>query len=476
MAIPSHFINENTIKAALERNEFQVYYQPKVNLATGEVIGAEALVRWIHPEYGTISPGEFIPLAESSGLIIPIGEWVLMTACQQLKKWQDLIESPFTMSVNLSVRQVYQPDLIEMIRRIIEETGIDSENLELEITESMMLDIDFAYTILREFKNIGVQISLDDFGKGYSSLLYLKKFPLDKIKIDQSFIKNCSEDTNDATLLKTIIVMAHQLNFQVVAEGVENREHLVFLQRNLCDEAQGFLFSKPIPGEEFMEKEEMIGQIVQQNGLPSDVFNKNWMEEELRMARQELLDTVRQQQGMIFKFVERSGQFVHTLCDGELLNRLGLASEMVVGRALHDFLPAVIADEKVPYYKRAWNGEDRVTYERESNGVHYISSLRPIRRRGQVVEVIGSCIDITDRKKAEEALKISEEKYRFIAENISDLVKIVNVDGVVEYASPSHQTMLGHSPEKYKGETLFNYIHPNDQDYVLSAFNKLLAT
>ncbi|MBP2005297.1 EAL domain-containing protein [Halobacillus andaensis] len=473
----SHVILEKDLQDALTNDEFHLYYQPKVDLTYGELIGAEALIRWKHPERGIISPGEFIPLAEDTGWIISIGEWVLRSACLQLKEWEFSELDSITMSVNLSVRQLYQPDFLEIIRGIIEETRVNPEKLELEITESMMMDIDFAYTILRELKNMGFQVSIDDFGKGYSSLHYLKKLPIDKIKIDQSFIQHCTRDLNDATIVKTMIVMAHQLNFQVVAEGVEKEDHIVFLQRNLCDEAQGYLFSPPVAAYDFLTTVRNVNKVVEKHGLTNDdVVKKKWMEEEVRTARQELLETVREQQGMTLKYVKRDGRFIHTLCDGELLYRMGLTPEQVVGRELKEFLPSDLAADKVRYYEQAWNGTDKVTYEAEVNGIHYIASLRPLTKGGSVVEVIGSCVDITERKKVEEALRKNEEKHRFITENISDLIKVVNVKGIVEYASPSHEEVLGFQADMYKGERIYDYIHPDDAELVRYEFNQLLVT
>ncbi|MFG6147877.1 EAL domain-containing protein [Halobacillus sp. B23F22_1] len=472
----SHVILEKDLQDALLNQEFLLYYQPKVDLTNGEFIGAEALIRWKHPEQGMISPGEFIPLAEETGWIIPIGEWVLRNACLQLKDWEHREQDSITMSVNLSVSQLHQPDFLEMVRRIVEETRVNPEKIELEITESMMMDIDFAYTILRELKNMGFQVSIDDFGKGYSSLHYLKKLPIDKIKIDQSFIQHCTQDFNDETIVKTMIIMAHQLNFQVVAEGVEKEDHIVFLQSNLCDEAQGYLFSPPVAAYDFLTIVRNVNKVLEKHGPNDDMVKKKWMEEEIRTVRQELWETVREQQGMTLKYVKRDGRFIHTLCDGELLYRLGLTPEQVVGRELKEFLPGDLAANKVRYYEEAWNGTDKVTYEAEVNGIHYIASLRPLIKRGCVVEVIGSCVDITERKKVEEALRKNEEKYRFITENISDLIKVVNVNGLVEYASPSHEAVLGFQADMYKGERIFDYIHPEDAERVRYEFNQLLAT
>lgn len=402
------FDMEKDLHKALEREELVLYYQPKMNIHSGEMVGLEALIRWQHPDKGLISPAKFIPLAEETGLIVPIGEWVLRQACAQNMVWQKNAFSPMMISVNLSVRQFFQPNLIQIVKEILHDTGLSPEYLELEITESMMMDTHHALVIVKELKKLGVKISLDDFGKGYSSLYYLKEFPIDKLKIDQSFIRDCFVDENDGTIVKTIIAMAHQLKLEVIAEGVETKDQLIFLQQNLCNEAQGYLFSKPLPVAELEQKYREIEQLVNQLGVPQEIRDQKRMEEALRVAQQDLKDTLRHQQGMTLKFKEQDGRLVHTLCDGELIYRMGLVPEQVIGRDLHEILPTEMAKEKLKYYQKAWNGEQHVTYEDEYNGIYYFASLRPVRRGGRVVEVIASCVDITERKKAEELLRKSD--------------------------------------------------------------------
>ncbi|WP_066297187.1 EAL domain-containing protein [Bacillus sp. FJAT-29937] len=467
---------EKNLRNAIERDELFLHYQPKLSLISGKIIGIEALIRWNHPNKGIISPAEIIPLAEETGLIIPIGEWVLRTACMQNKAWQDLGLSPVVISVNLSVRQLYQPNLVEAVKRILDETGLSPEFLELEITESMLMDIKHGIKVLKELKSIGIQISLDDFGTGYSSLDRLKALPINKLKIDQSFIRNCTEDKNDAAIVKMIISIAHQLKLEVVAEGVESKDQLIFLQRNLCDEAQGYLFSKPLPMNQIVRKFGEIEQIITKNGIPKELSDKNRLEEALQLARQELAETVRQQQGMIFKFTKKNGKFIHTLCDGELLYRMGLVPEQIIGRELSDFLPYHFAEVKGQYYQRAWDGENNVTYECEVNKVECIVSLRPILRDRQVVEVIGSCVDITEMKQVKEALKQSESNYQLITENMTDLVTVCDANGRIVYASPSHKKVLGFIPTEEEPSKEKSWVHPDDIPHLEKQYNQIVTS
>ena len=243
---------ENKLRRALERQEFVLHYQPQINSETGRIIGAEALVRWRQPEMGLVPPGMFIPIAEESGLIVSIGEWVLWEACRQSKAWQDEGLSPITMAVNLSAVQFHQKNMTEMVANVLQKTGLEPHWLELEITESgIMQNSDAAVKTLHLLKQMGLKLSIDDFGTGYSSLSYLKKFPLDKLKIDQSFVRDITTDQDDAAIVGAIIGMAKALKLRVIAEGVETIEHLTYLNSNGCFEMQGYYFSKPVPADEF---------------------------------------------------------------------------------------------------------------------------------------------------------------------------------------------------------------------------------
>lgn len=242
---------ENNLRHALERGEFLLHYQPKVDLTTGQIVGMEALVRWKSPEIGMVSPAEFIPLAEETGLIVPMGEWILRTACAQNKAWQQKGLPFVRMGVNLSVRQLQRQNLIGTVAHVLNETGLDPNYLELELTESIIMKSnESTMAELRELNLGGIEISIDDFGTGYSSLSYLKRLPIDTLKIDKSFVQEVTTDPDDAAIVAAIITMAHTLKLKVVAEAVETVEQLAFLRELKCDQMQGYLFSKPLPAEE----------------------------------------------------------------------------------------------------------------------------------------------------------------------------------------------------------------------------------
>lgn len=242
---------ENRLRQALERGEFLLHYQPQADVRTGECVGMEALVRWNHPEQGMVSPGEFIPLAEETGLIVPLGEWVLREACRQNRAWQEAGLHPARVAVNISARQFRQRDLFEVVTRVLEETGLAPRHLELELTEGMVMnDPERVIETMTRLKELGVHLALDDFGTGYSSLVYLKRFPIDRIKIDRSFVCEITEDPDDAAIALTVISMAHSLGLKVIAEGVETAAHLEFLRKHECDEIQGYYLARPAPAHE----------------------------------------------------------------------------------------------------------------------------------------------------------------------------------------------------------------------------------
>jgi len=245
---------EGALRRALERQELLLHYQQKVDMKTGAIIGAEALVRWMHPEWGLVRPARFISLAEETGLIVPLGEWVLREACRQTRAWLDQGLRPGVVSVNLSARQFRQQDLVRMVSRILEETGLDPAHLEMELTESMVMhNVDSAIATLQGLKSLGLRLSVDDFGTGYSSLSYLKDLPIDALKIDRSFVRDIGggAETGEGVLAQAIISLGHNLHLKVVAEGVETDAQVRFLRRHGCDEVQGFLYGEPVAPEAY---------------------------------------------------------------------------------------------------------------------------------------------------------------------------------------------------------------------------------
>ena len=264
---------ENDLRRAVDRKEFALHYQPIIALASGRIRGFEALLRWHHPENGPVSPQDFIPVAEETGLIIPIGQWVLEEACRQARRWQEAhpSDAPLVVSVNLSGKQFSQPDLTERVRAVLQETNLEPRRLKLEITESMVMEnIETAVEMLAQLRALGVEISIDDFGTGYSSLSYLHRFPINTLKIDRSFVSHMTENAENAEIVRTIITLARSLEMDVVAEGVETAEQLAQLKELECDYGQGFLFSRPLT-------QEAAGSLIAQNSpyqipLPANSF------------------------------------------------------------------------------------------------------------------------------------------------------------------------------------------------------------
>ncbi len=245
---------ENALRKALDRQEFLIYYQPQINIDSGKIVGMEALLRWNHPELGLVPPNDFIPLVEENGLIVPIGEWVLYSACSYNKALQEMGIPPIRVAVNISSLQFKPRTLVETITQALKLSGLDSRWLEIELTESaIMKNMDESSSILQEIKLMGLRVAIDDFGTGYSSLAYLKRFPLDILKIDRSFIHDIPGDRDNEAIAAAIVAMAHSLNLEVIAEGVETEEQLEFLRSHGCDEVQGFLLSRPLPGEQMKD-------------------------------------------------------------------------------------------------------------------------------------------------------------------------------------------------------------------------------
>jgi EAL domain-containing protein (putative c-di-GMP-specific phosphodiesterase class I) len=235
------------LRLALENREFELYYQPKVTLATGAITAVEALIRWHHPQRGLVSPAEFIPVAEACGVIVPIGQWVMREACRQTRAWKDAGLPPVRIAINVSPRELREKHFVATVRAILKETGLEPGCLELELTETfLMQDATITATVLQALKHLGVTLALDDFGTGYSSLTHLQRFPIDTLKIDRSFVRDVATDVGDANIVNAMIRMGASLDMRVVAEGVETRDQLVFLQEHGCPEAQGYHLGRPV--------------------------------------------------------------------------------------------------------------------------------------------------------------------------------------------------------------------------------------
>jgi EAL domain-containing protein (putative c-di-GMP-specific phosphodiesterase class I) len=249
--VQEEFLLQEELRNALARSEFVLHYQPQVDLRTGRVFAAEALIRWNHPTLGIVPPIKFIPLAEETGLIVSLGDWVLREACRQNKVWQNAGLRPMSVSVNVSARQFRERDLVSRAADALKESGLEAKYLELELTESLIMqDVELAIATMKELRDLGIQLSIDDFGTGYSSLSALKTFPVSRLKSDKSFIDGIPADENDKAVAGAVISLGHTLNLRVIAEGVETEEQAAFLRNVNCDEMQGFLFSKPLPAQE----------------------------------------------------------------------------------------------------------------------------------------------------------------------------------------------------------------------------------
>jgi diguanylate cyclase (GGDEF)-like protein len=257
---------QNNLHQALQQHEFVLHYQPQFELASGRMSGVEALIRWNSPELGLVPPAKFIPAAEDCGLIMPLGEWVLHEACRQNQRWQDEGYEPFVIAVNLSALQFRRGSIVETIAEVLEVSRLSPEWLELELTESILIqNVEHVLELIRNLKKLGVGLSIDDFGTGYSSLAYLKRFAVDKLKVDQSFVRNMTIDSDDAAIVHSVIQLGHSLKLRIIAEGVETHEQAEYLQQEGCDQVQGYLYSHAIPAEEmtgFMNKAEELSRTI----------------------------------------------------------------------------------------------------------------------------------------------------------------------------------------------------------------------
>lgn len=426
-------VEAEELALAIEDNQFELYYQPKVNMQFGKVYEVEALIRWQHPISGMIAPNHFIPLAEETALIIPLGKWVIEAACRQIMQFQQEHQLALTVAVNISPLQLHDPNFDEIVQEIIEKTKICPGQLKFELTENIMLDQVQVLPMINRIKKLGIRFSLDDFGTGYSSLMLLKEFPIDEIKIDRSFIKNSLFDYKNKTIVRAMIAMAQQLSIDITAEGVETEEQLLFLHEEYCAQIQGYYFSKPIPLNELINQIRMIEEKLSMMKIDDQLIEKYNLKKELDEVRKDLQEALREQQGMILKFKKQGDQFIHTLSDGELLYKIGFTPDDLIGKTWFDILPQEEASWKTLHYARAWEGEE-VSYEAYLNGFYYLAKLRPIRHNGEVVEVILSAVDITDRVE-------TQERFQKIAEYTLSGVAIFKGNQIV-YANKAAKQIL----------------------------------
>lgn len=477
---------EGALRYAIEEDQLTVYYQPKVWIEDGTIYGAEALVRWERPGHGLISPGDFIPLAEKTGLIVPLGRQVLEKACSQLQEWQERYpdRSSLTVSVNVSPKQFSDGALVGDVARVLRETGVRPHTLTLEITESsVMEDAESNRDTLRSLKDLGVCVSIDDFGKGYSSLTYLKDLPVDILKIDRAFIDGLDSDTGNMAITSAIITLARALGLKVVAEGVETIEQLANLQELGGDLAQGFYFSKPLPAQE-------MGRLLESNAPLG--------ESDARRATRAF--------GYFAQSKQASGR-------ADLLNRaIAVTTSGVVitdNTRPHDpiiyfnetfeKITGYSAEDALGYNCRFLQGTDTDQPELDglreaiSEGREHSCVLRNYRKDGTmfwneliispvhdkdggITNFIGIQNDVTDRVRREQETQGSEERLRaMLIEYSSDIITVLEPDGTIRYQSPASESVLGYLPEELCGLTAFDMIHPEDQKRAYEELSGVLA-
>ncbi|MDD4910771.1 MAG: PAS domain S-box protein [Sideroxydans sp.] len=433
IAINERVSLEHELHQALLEQQFELHYQIQVDSAY-RPIGAESLIRWRHPVRGLLGPNQFIGLAEDSGLIISIGTWVLEAACQQLKVWQQSsATSELVLAVNVSPKQFHQADFSSQVMGLVNRHGIDPNRLKLELTESMLVDdIDRVIATMTALRSVGIQFSLDDFGTGYSSLQYLKRLPIDQLKIDLSFVKNIQHDHNDRSIVQTIVSMAQSLNLEVIAEGVENEEQRQILLSKGCPNFQGYQFSKPIPIEQF---DALLISMAEKftSTLAEEVHSPTLDESLLRQRDHHLLSVLDNMPAMIGYW------------DKNLRNRFGneayaswfgISPTQMLGRHIAEVLGERLTRLNMPYITGALRG-DRQVFERsilspEGNVRHSLAEYLPDIVEGEVQGFFVQVTDISAVKKAEEDKRRSEEKFKALFESNQDALILINETGVVD--------------------------------------------
>jgi diguanylate cyclase (GGDEF)-like protein/PAS domain S-box-containing protein len=497
---------ENNLYKALDREELILHYQPQVDLSTGQIVGMEALIRWQHPDLGMIPPDQFISLAEETGLIIPIGEWVLRTACVQNRAWQSAGVPPLRVAVNLSARQFQQPTLVKTIAQVLEETKLEPQFLEIEITETIAVqDVEFTISVLQQLQSMGVQISIDDFGTGYSSLSSLKRFPIHTLKIDQSFIRDLVISRTDASIIAAVIALGHGLNLEVIAEGVETSQQLEFLQSLKCNAMQGFLFSRPLSAEAVTQL--CISKALE-TPLPRLALKLNDIavprpENELQrlkaLHRYQILDTA--PEAVFDDLVQLAAQICQTpialvcLIDAErqwFKSNLGLTvtetardiafcahtilqtKPLIVPDALSDerFATNVLVTSK-PHI-RFYAGVPLVTADGFALGSLCVIDQVPRELSSEqcrVLEILACQImtqlelrrTLMERQQAEAALRASEERYRALYEDSPSMYFTVDVQGTVLSVNQFGAEQLGYTAEELIGKSVLQVFYEEDK-------------
>ncbi|MGN7471195.1 EAL domain-containing protein [Brevibacillus sp. SAFN-007a] len=450
---------------AIVNQELTLYYQPFFDLRTAGMTGVEVLARWHHAKWGLLPPQALLLLAKRSGVIRLLEEWVLRAACTQGKAWIDIGFGPLVVSVNLSAYAFASVGFADTIQKILWESQLPPRYLELEVTELAEEDAERTLGVLAQLKQLGVQVSLDDFGKYPVSIPYLSRVPADKLKLDPAMVQQAMTDSAQEVAVRTALAIARTMGRQVTAAGVESREQAELLGQLQCDLGQGNYFCEPLLADQLVLRMRSQGKAI----VPATAR----AEQEASENRIGLSEVLGHQQGMTFGFRKQDGRFIHTFCAGELLHRIGLTPEQVVGSELCDIVPLPEAWRKTAYYERAWNGEENVTYEGAIHDVCYLATLRPVFREGQVEEVIASCVDITELRKAKETQRVSEAAYRLMVENISDIIVLIDCHGYVTYVSPSVRDVLEVSPETFLHRHLQSVLSSEQLQRVWQTFQEI---
>ncbi|WP_430786719.1 EAL domain-containing protein [Virgibacillus flavescens] len=464
---------KNDLNYAIVRKELSLCFQPQVKLATGEIIGTEALLRWRHPEHGWIPPSDFIPIAEETGMIHDLTKWVMKEACRQNKAWHDMGLPKITISVNISSVNFKRFSIYEMIVNTLKETQLEPHYLELEVTESaIMEDIHGAKEILHMLKTLGIRIAIDDFGVGNSSLSYLRELPIDVLKIDRSFINNVPGNVKAATIVKNVIHLAQNIGLTIVAEGVETDKQVIFLSLHNCHIVQGYLFSKPLFADKYQE------DILKYE--KNAIIKMAALEQEIDIA------SLKYNDNRFYSLFEYNPDAVCSIdLSGNILS-VNPAFEHILGYTEKELLYKKITSlvlsceilnasehfSQVIKMKSPKSIELTLTHKSNSHFCFSVTCL-PILLDEKIVGVYCIGKKLSNQRSVEQNLTKKTETWKLIADNITDLVLIIDSEGIIHYASPSHKETLGVKPGEMEGEMFAKWIHPDDLQNVKDKINIL---